>query len=181
MVTGRFSKSSKTQLLTLPYIKSPWQLASHAIGPEFKSRSRRMSFWWKIYLQVCYDFPVTTNIVRNHATFHLTYLEVTLAVASSSDLRDVIEEINFLKLQNFVNKLLACTMFGIVRGKERLLILKYFSIQASIWSEKIPIQKFNMMCGFWGWRLMWHKMFQFNFHVILKFSNKICPCLVLLV
>ena len=37
-----------------------------------------MSFWWKIYLQVCYDFPVTTNIVRNHATFHLTYLEITL-------------------------------------------------------------------------------------------------------
>ena len=88
MVTGRFSKSSKTQLLTLPYIKSPWQigstLASHARGPGFKSRSRHMSFWWKIYLQVCYDFPVTTNIVRNHATFHLTYLEVTLKQNSNT-------------------------------------------------------------------------------------------------
>ena len=45
MVTGRFSKSSETKLLTLSFIKSPWQngstLASHARGPGFESWARQ--------------------------------------------------------------------------------------------------------------------------------------------
>ena len=39
-----------------------------------------MSFCSKICVQVCYDFPVTTFTVRNHATFGLTHLEVTLVM-----------------------------------------------------------------------------------------------------
>ena len=76
------SNNTKTQLLTLLHKKLLWQngstLASHAIGPGFKPWSRHMSFCWKICVSVCYDFPVTTITVGNHATFHHSYLEDTL-------------------------------------------------------------------------------------------------------
>ena len=49
VVRWKFSKTLSTQLFTVTYKKLLWQngstLASHAIGPGFKSKPRQMSFW----------------------------------------------------------------------------------------------------------------------------------------